>query len=196
MQALTINAQECAFTMPIANRDWRRIHKDVYATINGRDTPDDRHWVFSVTPLSPDKRIAIVTARAPALGDHLDKTDQSLSVRVGDTLRIECPLSCSQRQKNAEGRDVEKWIPATNVPDYGAAVIERFGMSAESVRFHSYQRRWIPKPSGEFFVMQANILADVTITDPEKFAQGYLYGVGRKKTYGLGMMEVIDHDVN
>ena len=191
MSALTITAEECAFTMPVVNGDWRKIHKDVHEVING-PTPADRSWIFSVTPMPPDDRVAIVTARAPVLGDHLEKTPSKLSVHAGDRLRLECPLACSRRHKGENGCDVERPVPALEVPEFAASVLGRFGMSPESVDVQSYQRRFVRKPAKDFFVVQAGIIANVTITDPALFAQAYLYGVGRKKTYGFGMLEVID----
>ena len=192
MTALTIQSEECAFTLPIDSMGWRQIHKNVHELINSHAHPAARDWVFSVTPMPPDNRLAIVTARGPELAGHLEKQPAKLNVNVADQLRVECTLACSRRHRNDNGRDVERPVPATDVAEFAAEVLGRNGMSAEGVELKGYQKRWIDHPRGEFFIIEGRVVADVQITDTAAFAKAYLHGVGRKKTYGFGMIEVID----
>lgn len=126
----------------------------------------------------------------PAAAISLEK---SIEVSNGDHLRLEVRLPTIKRTLDGDPRGKGKTVPLSQEEKapFFTNLLTKNGMGVLSLT-HKYSpgNDVSFKSSVKVVIDTCDVTAMIEITDAEKFMDAYLYGIGRYRTYGCGMLNV------
>lgn len=168
------------------------LHKNVYAAISKeRGITADRDFIFSVRPLGYTTEKVLVKLRSVQLPASIPSSTSKMVFSVGDphTLKVELePLHRVGTPTNGKKEQFRK------PDDLGVWVTELMARHGFKVTFSNVQKSSINvvSKSNRFFILNSKTFTlNVVIEDPVKAALAWVNGVGRKKGYGFGLLEVV-----
>lgn len=171
----------------------QNAHKQLYAAL--KDLDND--W-YQPTD-SEDRRIQFVQqgemlicrSTVEPVGVQSIMIEQT--VTVGETLDIRVRLPMMRRHRNEKGT---RFIPIKkeDKTEFYTALLNRNGMEVKNLKWYGALDNTVffIKNKHTVAIPVDDIKATVTITDAKAFASSLLYGIGRCKTYGCGMISVIE----
>lgn len=119
--------------------------------------------------------------------------EEVLEVSNNDYMQIEVRLPKSRRTHAEHPRGKGKSVPLHHheTTTYFKDLLSRHGMGVLNIDVKpAYNHNVFFKANGATVDIQTcNVTATVKITDAKAFESAYLYGVGRYKTYGCGMIQ-------
>lgn len=189
MTSMTVNYREAAMTVPVSlNR--QITHGRVYTAMSdARGARGARDYIYSCTEHSALNGQSLVTIRSENLPAGIPATDHTMIFAVGQTMTCVADLVVTaqvpgQRYKYRVRR-------ADELRGWAEELFHRHGFTVRNAQWGSLRSHIVKKGGFEFSVPSIYFKLNLEVTDPEKASRAWLSGVGRKKGYGFGMLEVL-----
>lgn len=185
----TIEYSEVAYLSSVSE-NWNEVHKSVYSVAtNNQHFHGDRPFIFNVLTNNNLRSEALVTLRGRTL-PMVAAEAKSLAFRVGDRVDLALTICAvaSQRTGTGKKRDVAIQAPYDH---WFTGVGRRYGFHPSCIRVTRNPTRHAQKSENTvIYIPSITIDFSAEITDEDQFESAWLEGVGRKKAYGMGMLEL------
>lgn len=118
--------------------------------------------------------------------------EKEIKVTDGDKLKIVVRLPAMRRLKK---NDVTRSVPikSEDKDDYYSGILNRNGMEVIAVDWEEKRENTVffTNKKAKVTVPVDDVFAIITVTDADAFIESMQQGVGRYKTYGCGMIEIL-----
>jgi hypothetical protein len=173
-----INYQEALFTVPSsANR--YDLHKSVMDTYSMGAPFDGRTFIYDVRCIND--HYSAITIREDKLPDHFHPTTKHERFVTGEQRHFMMTLNIIRR---SEGKS----IPVDCVETFIKERLERNGWSEIDICNYQTQLLSVRKKRDSLKLFVARIEVKARVSEPEKAAFSFLYGIGRAKGFGVGTL--------
>ncbi|WP_339343535.1 type I-E CRISPR-associated protein Cas6/Cse3/CasE [uncultured Psychrobacter sp.] len=189
-QKATTHSFAITLTEPL---DKKNIHDQLYEALAKTDGDWYQPAENETRRIQFVKKSEFLVCRSTHKPTSAISLEKSIEVSNGDHLRLEVRLPGSKRTLEGDPRGKGKTVPL--LPDektpFFTDLLSKNGMGVLSLT-HKYSpgNDIAFKSSVNVVIDTCDVTAMIEVTDAEKFMNAYLYGVGRYKTYGCGMLNV------
>ena len=192
----TVEYAETGFLIDSA-RNSHTLHQRIHDLLfEGKNSPDGRTFLYSVVEAPELDGKCLVNVRTYGqVSPNIPLEAKESAFSKGQALELNVDISL--QRSTARGKDGKKVPQASmhvrpyEMEDWMREKMRAIGFDADRITWGPVRRRQVSKPSAKFFIPCAVFRVTGTVNDPERFAQAWLYGVGRNKGYGLGLLEEV-----
>ena len=148
-------------------------------------------YCYSIRPYDNDYFIYI---RTPTRTDHVSERPVSYNYKNGDVVKFIVDLHMSRYVEDIYGKRKKKAIPDdTHRVERVQRIGEKCGFDLVEHKVLKTFMRYYKKHSGQHFYLAGTTMElIVTITDFEFFHDGIVFGIGSKRTFGFGMIMMLE----
>lgn len=165
------------------------LHRHAWQLFSGTQHEPGRPFVFRFDPVHGSRFLVTLRSDKPFPGCE----ERALGVRDGAVVMVDLaaiPISRRTIHKNGKPCNRERVLDRAEWPDYMQRLIARAGLSETEPPRLTRLARYRIKPAMRVPNPIVNASVKATIVDAETFAAAWLDGVGRSKSYGLGMLRL------
>ncbi|MGI9293354.1 MAG: type I-E CRISPR-associated protein Cas6/Cse3/CasE [Pseudomonadales bacterium] len=192
----TIAYKESAFCMP-AYSNWQDVHSQVYhVAMNGEDRTGHRDFIYSV---EEHRRILgdqmLVTLRsAETLPVSTRPSPFTLDIGQGQRLALTVVLSRLTSVTHPDATRKRTMTQQAPYEEWFARTMRRAGLRVEQFRFANMPLRMAHKGQTTIRLPSARFIFFAKVIDLTQFARAWQEGIGAKRGYGFGLLELATDD--
>lgn len=191
--------QETSFLMPNTGQGNADVwHREIIDLMTDGKNQEGIQYLFKKDFSQQLPESALVKLRAKTLPDALRPTEKRLEFANGADIKLKLRLCTTRRKKQAvNGKDktVESFISPSDEGfiDFLSAMLSNNGFELkEIISTNDLVVERIKKAKGgRSFVPWCDVSFTATVKNEESASVAYIKGIGRKKVFGTGMLEVI-----
>ncbi len=194
MASESIKAQFYLFAMRLTEElNKKNAHDQLYSSLKSLGS----EWYQPAK--DEDRRIqfvqigSLLACRSTVKPEGVDFALIEVKASAGDSLDIKVRLPMMHRYRDENGAKYMPIKKEDKVKLY-TELLERNGMKVESLAWRGAfdETIYFTKKKNKVAIPVDDIKALVRIEDADKFSHSLLHGIGRCKTYGCGMISIID----
>lgn len=191
--------QETSFLMPNTGQGNADVwHKQIIDLMTDGKNQEGIQYLFKKDFSHQLPESALVKLRATTLPDALRPTEKRVEFACGADIKLKLRLCTTRRKKqvvNGKEKTVESFISPSDegFVDFLSAMLSNNGFELkEIISTNDLVVEHIKKAKGgRSFVPWCDVSFTATVTNEESASVAYIKGIGRKKVFGTGMLEVI-----
>lgn len=186
---VNIEYKEVSFTVPLTN-NWNDLHKDVHTiATNNSNFDGDRPFIFNAITSSLLPGQALVTLRGEDLPMSMAETKQ-LSIQKGDVLDLDLSI-CNQASQIVSKGKKRNIIIRAPYDGWFEILAKKYGfLPMDLVALINPTRQVYKSKNSTISIPSVSLRFRAEVLCVDSFSKAWLFGVGRKKGYGFGMLEL------
>lgn len=107
---------------------------------------------------------------------------------AGDSVKLLVKMSLSASRRKEEGSGWRAQVPDENyIPQFVAHKFSFYGLNLTGCHAETPNNILVNKQGNRFVLPVSSCLVSGSVTAPEKLTNGFVYGVGGKRCFGMGM---------
>jgi len=191
-----VSYSESSFMLPVS-QNWQDIHSLVYqVAMNGEDRKGQRDFIFSV---DGDNRLMgdqlLVTVRGGELPTEAQPSVYGLDVTQGQTISLTLILSLLTSINKPDSRKKTTIVQSAPYDDWFAKTMLRAGLKVARFTFSDQPKKVAQKGKSMIFLPSSRFTFTAEIVDLSLFKKAWIEGIGAKRGYGFGMMEIVKDEL-
>ncbi|MBD77376.1 MAG: hypothetical protein CL840_00380 [Crocinitomicaceae bacterium] len=191
--------QETSFLMPNTGQGNADVwHKQIIDLMTDGKNQEGIQYLFKKDFSQQLPESALIKLRAATLPDALRPTEKRVEFACGADIKLKLRLCTTRRKKqvvSGKEKTVESFISPSDegFVDFLSAMLSNNGFELKEIISTS---ELVVEPikktkGGRSFVPWCDVHFTATVNNEESASVAYIKGIGRKKVFGTGMLEVI-----